>query len=176
MAAEIAAALGGRREGRQWRCRCPIHGGRSLLVRDGDAGRILVFCHGGCEARDVLAELRRSVRGLANKLPEHAARLAAILALVDDLGAPEIGANHIRTGIALAEHYATEALRLFGASRVAGKTRCRMHGGAAGSGAPKGKRNGKYRHGGFTTYRFAETPRRNMFFFGPSRARTRIGI
>jgi hypothetical protein len=25
---------------------------------------------------------------------------------------------------------------------VAGKTRCRMHGGAAGSGAPKGKRNG----------------------------------
>ncbi len=60
MAAEIAAALEGRREGRQWRCRCPIHGGRSLLVRDGDAGRILVFCHGGCEARDVLAELRRS--------------------------------------------------------------------------------------------------------------------
>jgi hypothetical protein len=34
---------------------------------------------------------------------------------------------------------------------VAGKTRCRMHGGAAGSGAPKGKRNGNYRHGGFTT-------------------------
>src|ERR1700731_4841843 len=34
---------------------------------------------------------------------------------------------------------------------VAGKTRCRMHGGAAGSGAPKGKRNGKYRHGAFTT-------------------------
>jgi hypothetical protein len=25
-----------------------------------------------------------------------------------------------------------------------------MHGGAAGSGAPKGRRNGKYRHGGFT--------------------------
>jgi hypothetical protein len=34
---------------------------------------------------------------------------------------------------------------------VAGKTRCRMHGGAAGSGAQKGRRNGKYRHGGFTT-------------------------
>jgi hypothetical protein len=25
-----------------------------------------------------------------------------------------------------------------------------MHGGAAGGGAPNGKRNGKYRHGGFT--------------------------
>ncbi len=60
MAAEIAAALEGRREGRQWRCRCPIHGGRSLLVRDGEAGHILVFCHGGCEARDLLSELRRS--------------------------------------------------------------------------------------------------------------------
>jgi putative DNA primase/helicase len=60
MAAEIAAALEGRREGRQWRCRCPIHGGRSLLIRDGDAGRILVFRHGGCEAGDVLAALRRS--------------------------------------------------------------------------------------------------------------------
>ncbi|WP_407640391.1 hypothetical protein [Altererythrobacter xiamenensis] len=31
-----------------------------------------------------------------------------------------------------------------------GKTRCRMHGGARGSGAPKGKRNGMWRHGGFT--------------------------
>ena len=29
---------------------------------------------------------------------------------------------------------------------VAGKARCRMHGGAAGSGAPKGKRNRKYRN------------------------------
>jgi hypothetical protein len=41
---------------------------------------------------------------------------------------------------------------------VAGKTRCRMHGGAAGSGAPKGKRNGKYRHGGFTTEGIDERP------------------
>ena len=92
-AAEIAAALEGRREGRQWRCRCPIHGGRSLLVRDGDAGRILVFCHGGCEARDVLAELRRS--GLLggpsenyqlpamrrNDHPDEAARTARALAV-----------------------------------------------------------------------------------------------
>ena len=31
-----------------------------------------------------------------------------------------------------------------------GKARCRMHGGARGSGAPKGERNGMWRHGGFT--------------------------
>jgi hypothetical protein len=30
---------------------------------------------------------------------------------------------------------------------VRGKRRCRMHGGAQGSGAPKGERNGHYRHG-----------------------------
>jgi hypothetical protein len=29
-------------------------------------------------------------------------------------------------------------------------TRCRMHGGAKGSGAPHGKRNGNYKHGQYT--------------------------
>ena len=33
---------------------------------------------------------------------------------------------------------------------VKGKRRCRMHGGARGSGAPEGERNGRYRHGAFT--------------------------
>ncbi len=33
---------------------------------------------------------------------------------------------------------------------VNGRARCRMHGGAKGSGAPKGPANGNYRHGGFT--------------------------
>lgn len=33
---------------------------------------------------------------------------------------------------------------------VKGKSRCRMHGGAKGSGAPKGERNGNYRHGART--------------------------
>jgi putative DNA primase/helicase len=62
-AADIAHALGGaRREGRAWRCRCPLHNGRSLTLRDGDGGCVLVKCWGGCDRRDVLAELRR--RGL----------------------------------------------------------------------------------------------------------------
>ncbi|WP_083861420.1 HGGxSTG domain-containing protein [Microvirga lotononidis] len=33
---------------------------------------------------------------------------------------------------------------------VNGKNRCRMHGGAKGSGAPRGKANGSYKHGLFT--------------------------
>jgi putative DNA primase/helicase len=60
-AAEIAAQLGdARREGRGWRCRCPIHDGVSLVITDGRDGRILVRCWGGgCDPRDILAELRR---------------------------------------------------------------------------------------------------------------------
>lgn len=33
---------------------------------------------------------------------------------------------------------------------VRGKRVCRLHGGAAGSGAPSGKQNGNFRHGGST--------------------------
>ena len=70
-AALIAAALGdARREGRVWRCRCPLHGGRSLTLRDGDAGRILVKCWGGCDPLDLLAELRS--HGLLDKHPHYA--------------------------------------------------------------------------------------------------------
>ena len=58
------------------------------------------------------------VRGLANKLPEHAARLAAVLTLVGDVNAAYINATEMQAGIVLAGHYAAEALRLFGASGV----------------------------------------------------------
>jgi putative DNA primase/helicase len=58
-AATIAAALDGRREGRDWRCRCPLHGGHSLVISDSPVGRLLVKCWGGgCDPRDILAELR----------------------------------------------------------------------------------------------------------------------
>jgi hypothetical protein len=33
---------------------------------------------------------------------------------------------------------------------VTGRRRCRMHGGAHGSGAPTGERNGNYKHGRYT--------------------------
>ena len=55
------------------------------------------------------------VRGFANKLPEHAARLAGVLAIVADPRCTEISSGHIDAGIELAQHYAMEALRLFDA-------------------------------------------------------------
>jgi hypothetical protein len=55
------------------------------------------------------------IRAMANKLPEHAARLAAVLALVDRLDAPEVTKVQMAQGIELADHYAAEALRLHAA-------------------------------------------------------------
>jgi putative DNA primase/helicase len=64
-AAEIAEVLGDASpEGRGFRCRCPVHGGRSLAVGDGCQGRLLLKCWAGCDPREILAELRR--RGLRN--------------------------------------------------------------------------------------------------------------
>jgi hypothetical protein len=53
-----------------------------------------------------------SIRGLAGKLPEHAARIAAVLTLAGDLGAARVPAERLADGIKLAEHYAGEAQRL----------------------------------------------------------------
>jgi hypothetical protein len=58
------------------------------------------------------------IRGLANKIPEHAARIAGVLTLIDDFAAAGIDAKHMQPGIVLAQHYAAEALRLFGASQI----------------------------------------------------------
>jgi hypothetical protein len=58
------------------------------------------------------------IRGLANKLPEHAARLAAVLTLVEDIWACEVSATKMAAGIMLAQHYAEEALRLFESSLI----------------------------------------------------------
>jgi hypothetical protein len=56
-AAELAAALGGKREGHSWRCPCPKHGGRSLIVAE-RRGKILFNCKAGCAQDAVLDALR----------------------------------------------------------------------------------------------------------------------
>ena len=42
--------------GRGSRCRCPVHGGRSLILHEGLNGRLLLKC---CDTREVLVEIRR---------------------------------------------------------------------------------------------------------------------
>src|SRR5262249_12872456 len=58
------------------------------------------------------------IKGLANKLPEHAARLAVVITLVSDLNAIEIDDDTMKAGITLAEYYAGEGLRVFEASKA----------------------------------------------------------
>jgi hypothetical protein len=82
------------------------------------ARRAWVSFYDHVEARISSGGELEPVRGLANKLPEHAARIAAVLSLVGDIDAPEIACSEMESGIALAEHYVCEALRLFGASRI----------------------------------------------------------
>jgi hypothetical protein len=54
------------------------------------------------------------VSGLANKLAEHAARIAAVLATVETgVGLGEVPAWAMAAGIEIAQHHAEEALRLF---------------------------------------------------------------
>ncbi|PIR20469.1 MAG: hypothetical protein COV45_06045 [Deltaproteobacteria bacterium CG11_big_fil_rev_8_21_14_0_20_47_16] len=58
------------------------------------------------------------IKGLANKAPEHAARLASILALTDDLKCAYIGLTYMKSGVSLMEYYLSEALRLFNAGAI----------------------------------------------------------
>jgi hypothetical protein len=59
-----------------------------------------------------------TIKGLANKLPEHAARLAGVITLIGDINAPEVSEQSMKAGIALAEHYVAEAMRLFEVTRI----------------------------------------------------------
>ena len=65
----------------------------------------------------------RPISGIANKLPEHAARIAGVLTLVRDIDAGEVAAAEMAAGVELAQHYAAEALRLDGGSRVSTELR-----------------------------------------------------
>jgi len=56
------------------------------------------------------------IRGLANKLPEHAARIAGVFTLFHDINARQISDSWMLGGIELARHYGDEALRLAEAS------------------------------------------------------------
>jgi hypothetical protein len=65
----------------------------------------------------------KPISGLANKLPEHAARLAGVLTIFANPDAKEIGLEAAENGIKLVRHHADEALRLFQAAKIDAKLR-----------------------------------------------------
>ena len=56
-AAGIARQLGATRQGNNWRCACPRDCGYSLSLSDGEDGRLLAFCFGGCEFNEIMLAL-----------------------------------------------------------------------------------------------------------------------
>ena len=91
-----------------------------ILPLSSEARRIWIGFHNHVEQRLGSGGELEPVRGLANKLPEHAARISAVLTLVEDIHADEVSRANMEAGIAVAQHYAAEALRLFGAGRISG--------------------------------------------------------
>jgi hypothetical protein len=56
-AAGIARQLGAMRQGDNWRIDCPCECGYALSFRDGEDGRLLVHCFGGCDFPTIFAQL-----------------------------------------------------------------------------------------------------------------------
>jgi hypothetical protein len=65
----------------------------------------------------------KPISGLANKLPEHATRLAGALTMFADADAKQIDVEAVENAIKLARHYADEALRLFAVAKIDAKLR-----------------------------------------------------
>lgn len=72
---DLVGALGGSWSGYRAMCRCPSHADAtpSLSLRQGDRG-ILVHCFAGCEAVDVLRDLKVNVPGKRYKFNEDPSR------------------------------------------------------------------------------------------------------
>lgn len=87
-AREIASALGGKLNGKGWRCLCPAHDDHdpSLDVRDGEQGAVFI-CRAGCTQDQVVAVLRE--RGLWTAPVEPRRRPAANPNYLAPFGKPD---------------------------------------------------------------------------------------
>jgi hypothetical protein len=63
------------------------------------------------------------VSGFASKIPEHAARIAAVLAVYDDPQIASLGIDYLERGIELANYYTSETVRLFHGSAIRAELR-----------------------------------------------------
>jgi len=80
-----------------------------------DAKRLWVQFHDSVESELKDGGELTAIRGIANKAPEHAARIAGVLAVFSEPECQSISLQYMRDGIALVTHYIQEAQRLFGA-------------------------------------------------------------
>jgi hypothetical protein len=73
---------------------------------------LLVTLHDEIEAQLGEHGDLRHISGFANKIPEHATRIAGVLTFIQNTHATELKGNAVKAGIMLARYYLAEALRL----------------------------------------------------------------
>lgn len=95
------------------------------LALTADAKQTLVAFHDAVEQR--MADELAPIKDFAGKLPEHALRLAAVLALYAKPEIEVLGADAIDNGIILAQYYLSEALRLQAGAAVHPQLRLAQH-------------------------------------------------
>ena len=89
-----------------------------ILPMSPSAERYWKACHDNVELQSGTSGELANISDFAAKAPEHAARIAAVLAIFNDVTAAGIGAEAMEGGIRLAEWYIGEALRLTMAART----------------------------------------------------------
>jgi hypothetical protein len=89
-----------------------------VMTLASDAAALWVQFHDYAEAALAPGGTFRPVVAFGAKLAEHAGRLAAMLALYADPDTMEVSGEAMACGIALAQHYAAELLRLQGSASV----------------------------------------------------------
>ena len=68
----LTRQLGGRWHGSYGTARCPAHDDThpSLSIKDGDAGRLLLYCHAGCSYEDIVAAIEHRTGPLGSPMKE----------------------------------------------------------------------------------------------------------
>lgn len=90
-----------------------------VIVLTADATRMLIAFYNAVETNLRPDGELSTIRGFASKMPEHAGRLAAVMAVYADPNAVEVSTEHMTNGIKLVQHYAAEMQRLADGAAIA---------------------------------------------------------
>ena len=104
-----------------------VEGTRNELVppclsMSGSSERLLISFADAVEKEQAAGGRLEHITGFASKAAEHAVRLAGVLTVYADAEALEVCAKHMQNGIALADWYLSEAVRLRDAATVSLET------------------------------------------------------
>ncbi len=84
-----------------------------VILFNQDAAELFYSFSDHIEERMGAGKDLESIKGLANKLPEHASRIAATLALIENINTEKLELKYLMQGINISSYYANEALRIF---------------------------------------------------------------